>query len=223
MSRVVDRIPAVALAALVAVSFHLPASAETPGVALILTQPETDAPINDIAIPSPLGDMALGSKDAPVTIVEYASMTCSHCADFSKTSFAKLKADYVDTGKVRYVFREFPLDIKAVAGSILARCIAKGDATRFFTLTEELFRTQDAWVSGNTGDALKALARREGLEEKQFEACFADQNTIAGIQITQDIAVKKLKVSSTPSFFINGVLVKGNAYPEIEKAIKNAK
>lgn len=179
--------------------------------------------IDDLAIPSPLGDMALGSKDAPVTIIEYASMTCSHCADFSQTSFPKLRSDYVDTGKVRYVFREFPLDIKAVAGSILARCIAKGDSARFFALTEELFRTQNEWIQGNTGDRLKALARKEGLEEREFEACFADQNAIAGIQRTQDIAAGKLKVTSTPSFFINGQLVKGNAYPEIVKAIETVK
>jgi protein-disulfide isomerase len=178
--------------------------------------------MDDLAIPSPLGDMALGSKDAPVTIIEYASMTCSHCADFSNTSFPKLKADYIEAGKVRYVFREFPLDIKAVAGSILARCIAKGEAAKFFALTEELFRTQGEWIQANTGDRLKALARREGLEEKEFEACFADQNALAGIQRTRDIAADKLKVTSTPSFFVNGVLVKGNAYPEIEKAIRAA-
>jgi protein-disulfide isomerase len=185
--------------------------------------PKTDVSLDDLAIPSPLGDMALGSKEAPVTVVEYASMTCSHCADFSKTSFPRLKSDYVDTGKVRYVFREFPLDIKAVAGSILARCIAKGDATKFFALTEELFRTQDVWIAKNTGDEFKALARRQGMEEKDFEACFADQNAIAGIQRTQDVAADKLKVTSTPSFFVNGVLVKGNLYPEIEKAIQAAK
>lgn len=233
----VTRMSAVAATALLAIAFQQPPAhavdgPAAPGVAQappnampIQLEPTGTgaASIDDLAIPSPLGDMALGSKEAPVTIVEYSSMTCSHCADFSKTSFPKLKSDYVDTGKVRYVFREFPLDIKAVAGSILARCIAKGNSTKFFELTDELFRTQDDWIQGNTGERFKALARKEGLEEKDFEACFADQSAIAGIQRTQDIAAGKLKVTSTPSFFINGQLVKGNAYPEIEKAIKTAK
>src|SRR6201994_1756492 len=82
----------------------------------------------DVAKPVSLPDMAIGPADASVTITEYASMTCPHCAAFNAEVFPKIKAAYVDTGKVRYIFREFPLDIKAAAGSMLARCIAKGDA-----------------------------------------------------------------------------------------------
>jgi protein-disulfide isomerase len=184
--------------------------------------PEGAVPLDDLAVPSPLGDMALGRDDAPVTVVEYASMACVHCAAFSGESFAKLKSGYVDTGKVRYVFREFPLDLKAVAGSILARCVAKGDASKFFAATEEMFRTQERWIRGNTADELRALARRFGLDEKGFEACFNDQNTLAGIQRTQDVAARKLKVESTPTFFVNGVPLKGNDWDGIEKAIGKA-
>src|SRR5215212_6252128 len=84
--------------------------------------------------PSPLGDMALGSDSASVTIVEYASMTCPHCASFTINVFPKLKSEYIDTGKVRFIFREFPLDLVAAAGSMLARCIGKKDAEKYFAV-----------------------------------------------------------------------------------------
>ena len=90
--------------------------------------------------------MALGPANAPVTITEYASMTCGHCADFNETVFPKIKSEYIDTGKIRYVFREFPLDIKAAAGSMLARCIAKDDAGKYFAVIDMLFRQQNDWV-----------------------------------------------------------------------------
>ena len=86
----------------------------------------------DVAKPVSLPDMALGPADAAVTITEYASMTCPHCAAFNAEVFPKIKSEYIDTGKIRYVFREFPLDIKAAAGSMLARCIAKDDAGEIF-------------------------------------------------------------------------------------------
>ena len=98
----------------------------------------------DVAKPVSLPDMALGPKDAAVTITEYASMTCPHCARFAEDVFPKIKADYIDTNKVRYVFREFPLDIKAAAGAMLARCIAKDDAGKYFALIDTLFKSQEA-------------------------------------------------------------------------------
>ena len=93
----------------------------------------------DVAKPSPLGDMALGPENASVTIVEYASMTCPHCAAFTAEVFPKIKAAYIDTGKVRFIFREFPLDLVAAAGSMMARCIAKDDAQKYFAVVDVLF------------------------------------------------------------------------------------
>lgn len=201
---------------------NVPPSAPTMELKPADAAPPAALSVTDVlAIPSPLGDMALGAKDAPVTVVEYASMTCSHCAAFSADSFPKLKADYIDTGKVRYVFREFPLDIKAAAASLLVRCMAKGDSGRFFSLTEALFRSQDEWIP-ETADRLKSFARKEGLEQKDFEACFADPAPIAAIERTRGIAADRLNVVSTPTFFVNGALVKGNAWPEIEKKLKAA-
>ncbi len=163
----------------------------------------------DIAHPSSLGDMALGSADAKVTIVEYASMTCPHCAAFATEVFPKLKSEYIDTGKVRYIFREFPLDLKAAAGAMLARCIGKDDAPKYFAVIDILFRSQNDWVMNNTTESLRRISKQAGLSNEAFEACLKDQKMLDAIKETQDWAVDKLKVNSTPSFFINGQLVRG--------------
>ena len=97
----------------------------------------------DVAKPVSLPDMALGPADAKVTITEFASMTCPHCAAFNAEVFPKIKSEYIDTGKIRYVFREFPLDIKAAAGSMLSRCIAKDDAAKYFAVIDLLFRSAE--------------------------------------------------------------------------------
>src|ERR1700724_608960 len=103
-----------------------------------------------VAKPVSLPDMALGPANAPVTITEFASMTCPHCAAFNETVFPKIKSEYIDIGKIRYIFREFPLDIKAAAGSMLARCIAKDDAGKYFAVVDLLFKQQNDWVMKNT-------------------------------------------------------------------------
>src|SRR3981189_3941748 len=100
---------------------------------------------SDVAKPVSLPDMALGPANASVTITEYASMTCPHCAAFTETVFPKIKSAFIDSGKIRFVFREFPLDIKAAAGSMLARCIAKEDAEKYFPVVDMLFRQQMEW------------------------------------------------------------------------------
>ncbi len=116
----------------------------------------------DVAKPVSLPDMALGPKDAAVTITEFASMTCPHCAAFNAEVFPKIKSTYIDTGKIRYIFREFPLDIKAAAGSMLARCIAKDDAAKYFAVVDVLFKQQMDWAYGKTSttEGLRASASR---------------------------------------------------------------
>ena len=126
-----------------------------------------------VAQPQQLPDMALGPKDAPVTITEYASMTCPHCAAFNEAVFPKIKAAYIDTGKIRYVFREFPLDIKAAAGSMLSRCIAKDDAAKYFAVTDILFKSQSDWVTKNTTETLTRIGKQAGLSQSQVETCAA--------------------------------------------------
>ncbi|CCE06281.1 conserved exported hypothetical protein [Bradyrhizobium sp. STM 3843] len=175
---------------------------------------------SDVAKPVSLPDMVLGPADAAVTITEYASMTCPHCAAFNKDVFPKLKSEYIDTGKIRYIFREFPLDIKAAAGSMLTRCIANGDAQKYFAVTDMLFRSQNDWVVKNTTETLTRIGKQAGLTQQQVEACLKDQALLDKIAADQKYASEVLKVDSTPTFFINGEKIKGEtSIEEFEKKI----
>ena len=174
----------------------------------------------DINTPSPLGDMALGPTDARVKIIEYASMTCPHCAAFTKETFPKLKATYIDTGKVRYIFREYPLDQVALLGAQLARCIAKNDAPKFFNVIEVLFASQNDWVSNTPIEPLKRITKQFGMSDQAFEACASNESIGNGIIATRDYAYDRLKVNATPTFFINGHKIEGEAsFEEFAKVI----
>jgi protein-disulfide isomerase len=175
----------------------------------------------DVAKPMSLPDMALGPANAPVTITEYASMTCPHCAAFNDAVFPKIKAAYIDTGKIRYVFREFPLDIKAAAGSMLSRCIAGGDSAKYFAVTDLLFRQQSDWVVKNTTESLSRIGKQAGLSQQQVEDCLKNQSLLDKIVADQKYASEVLKVDSTPTFFINGEKIKGEtSFEEFDKRIK---
>jgi protein-disulfide isomerase len=174
----------------------------------------------DVAKPVSLPDMALGPANATVTIVEFASMTCPHCAAFNEQVFPKIKSEYIDTGKVRYVFREFPLDIKAAAGSMLARCIAKDDAGKYFAVVDLLFKRQNDWAGPKTTEVLRQVGKQAGLSEKNVDDCIKDQAVLDKIDADQKYANNVLKVNSTPTFFINGEMIKGEtSIEEFEKRI----
>jgi protein-disulfide isomerase len=176
----------------------------------------------DVAKPVSLPDMALGPANAPVTITEFASMTCPHCAAFNDTVFPKIKSEYIDTGKIRYVFREFPLDIKAAAGSMLARCIAKDDAGKYFAVIDMLFKQQNEWVLKNTTETLIRIGKQAGLSQQAVEDCLKDQALLDKIAADQKYASEVLKVDSTPTFFINGEKIKGEtSFAEFDKRIKS--
>jgi protein-disulfide isomerase len=177
---------------------------------------------SDVAKPQSLPDMALGPANASVTITEYASMTCPHCAAFNETVFPKIKSEYIDTGKVRYVFREFPLDIKAAAGSMLARCIAKDDSGKYFAVVDMLFRQQNDWVTKNTTETLARIGKQAGLSQQAVEDCLKDQALLDKIAADQKFANEVLKVNSTPTFFINGEMIRGeSSFAEFDKRIKS--
>ena len=176
----------------------------------------------DVAKPQSLPDMALGPANASVTITEYASMTCPHCAHFNETVFPKIKSEYIDTGKMRYVFREFPLDIKAAAGSMLARCIAKDDAAKYFAVVDMLFKQQNDWVVKNTTETLTRIGKQAGLSQQAVEDCLKDQALLDKIAADQKFAAEVLKVDSTPTFFLNGEKIKGEtSFEEFDKRIKS--
>jgi protein-disulfide isomerase len=174
----------------------------------------------DVAKPVSLPDMALGPKDAAVTVTEFASMTCPHCAAFTKDVFPKIKEAFIDTNKIRFVFREFPLDIKAAAGSMLSRCIAKDDSAKYFAVTELLFKTQEDWVMKDTAAALTRIGKQAGLSQKEVEDCLKDQALLDKIAADQKYANDVLKVNSTPTFFINGDKLTGEtSFEEFSKKI----
>jgi protein-disulfide isomerase len=182
-----------------------------------LAQKVADA---ELLKPNPLGEMVLGPANARVTIIEYASMTCSHCAHFAKTTYPELKKRYIDTGKVRYMLREFPLDQLAAAGFMLARCAAKDDAQKYYVMIDTLFAQQDTWVVQKPIPPLQAISKQAGLSEKDFNACLANQSMLDKIEATRKTATDKLGVNSTPTFFINGEKYSGDlSIEELSKKI----
>jgi protein-disulfide isomerase len=161
----------------------------------------------------------LGSPDAKVTIVEYASMTCPHCAAFHRETFPALKSRYVDTGKVRFILREFPLDPLATAGFMLARC--EGEQ-KYYPIVDMLFTNQRAWAASDKPlDALRQMMRQAGFSQEKFESCLRDQKLYDAINAVKNRGLETLKIDSTPTFFINGERHVGNlSIDELEKILK---
>ena len=154
-----------------------------------------------------LRERVLGRADAPVTMVEYASLTCPHCASFHNEALGALKQQYIDTGKVKLVYRDFPLDGLALRAAMLARC---STADRYFGLVGLLFRTQEAWARAvDPMAALGQVGRLAGIDEQQFAACMSNEALIDGIIAMRQTGTQQ-GVRSTPTFFINGQLVAGS-------------
>jgi protein-disulfide isomerase len=149
----------------------------------------------------PLDDIPLGSPTAPVTIIEYASMTCPHCAAFANGVFPKLKEKYIDTGKVRFIMREYPLDQLAAAAFMLARCAGPD---KYYPLIETLFQQQQKWAVRQPLPPLLAIAKQAGFTEKSFNDCLNDTALLNKVQQERDIGSNKFKVDATPTFFVNG-------------------
>jgi len=173
----------------------------------------------DLAVPGPLGDVALGPADAKVTIIEYASMTCPHCAAFHQETWPELKKRWVDTGKVRFVLREFPLDPLATAGFMLARCDGEN---KYYPIVDLLFSQQRAWAYAERPlDALRQMMKQAGFSQEKFDSCLKDQKLYDAVNAVKNRGMDVFKVSSTPTFFINGQRHPGNlSIDEIEKVIK---
>ena len=181
-----------------------------PGAAQAEASAGADVPMADLMVPGPLGDHVLGSADAPVTIVEYASMTCPHCAHFHETTYPEMKKKYIDTGKVRFIFREFPLDALAAAGSMLARCAGKD---KYFPMIETLYSQQREWVVQKPLAPMLGIAKQAGFTQQSFDECLANQQVLSAIEEGRNRATK-LGVNSTPTFFINGKIIRGALTPE---------
>ena len=170
--------------------------------------------------------IVIGKADAPVTIIEYASLGCSHCAQFHQKTYPKLKKTYIDTGKVKLIFTDFPLSTPALAASMIARCAGP---TRYLGFVDLFFQAQEQWNrADNPLEALKKIARFGGLSSEDVDQCLNQQPLIDYLQETTRKANSEHKINSTPSFIINGKKITGALEYEkfrsiIDEALKLAK
>ena len=172
------------------------------------------------SVPVTADDRILGRADAPVTIVEYASFTCGHCARFHADIVPELKKAYIDTGKARLVYRDFPLDRQAFAASVVARCSA---ANRYFGFVDLLFSEQPRWAGAQDPlAALTGLAMLGGISKKKLESCFADEKIQNAVLQQRLTGTQKFKVDSTPTVIINGAKYRGDVTLEQIRAVIEA-
>ena len=165
-------------------------------------------------------DKFLGQADAPVTIVEYFSLGCPHCKHFHEAILPQLKKDYIDTGKVRLVFRDFPLDNVSFAAAMLTRCV---NDLAYFPMVDTLFQQQDSWHVQGGVEQVKTIAKTAGIDDAAFAACLNDQAEKDKMTAIQKEAADKLKVNSTPTFFINDrVLAGAGEYEPFKQTIEAA-
>jgi protein-disulfide isomerase len=175
---------------------------QLPQTAAAVAPAEATAQSGDLMQPGPLGDMSLGDPKAPNVVIEYASMTCTHCQRFNAEVFKPFKAKFVDTGKAYYIFREFPLDPLATSAIMLARC---APPDRFFAIVDLLFQKQKDWAFvDDPKTALFNLMKQVGFTQESFDACLTNQKILDGVNAVKDRAASKLGVEATPTFFING-------------------
>ena len=182
------------------------AQAESPQPATSAPRPSGTVNMATLLEEGSLPEKVLGEADAPVTIVEYASMTCGHCANFHNNTMPAIKENYIDTGKARLVMREFPFDPFAEAGFMLARC----SDDRYFAMIDVLFEQQRTWAGAQDGrNALLQIARLAGFSQESFEACLTDQKLLDDVRAVRTRGANDFGVDSTPTFFVNGNMYKG--------------
>lgn len=175
----------------------------------------TDAPATEI-----LPDIALGAEGAPLTIYEYASFTCGHCANFHTENWPRLKAEYVDTGKVRFVQRDIYFDAVGLWAGILARC---GGDDKYYAVSDMLFDEQKKWLAGSSGDEIAANLRKIGLKagmtEDQMTACWNDTAKVEQLVATFQTNAGADGIEATPTFMIGGDKVQNQPWDDLKKII----
>jgi len=163
-------------------------------------------------------DRVLGKADAPITIVEYASLTCPHCAHFDQEVLPQLKKDWIETGKAKLVLRDFPLDQSALLAATVARC---EPADKYYGFVDTLFKSQEEWASAKDPHAgLQRFAQLSGMGKKEFTACIDNKAEQDKVVQSRFVAANQLAVDSTPTFFINGTKFAGApTAEEFDKAL----
>lgn len=191
------------------------------GIALIIPNLTAPAPVRAamVSTEEALAEKSLGKKDAPITILAFESLTCPHCASFHSGAWPRIKKEYIDTGKARFVYSDFPLNDLAAVASMVARCTGK---ERYFGMIEMLFKTQETWArSKQPLKALGQIARMGGLSDKEFQACVRNDALYRGIRARQREMNKKYKIERTPTFVINGKKIVGaQPFEEFDRLMK---
>jgi protein-disulfide isomerase len=166
-------------------------------------------------------DEVMGKDDAPITIIEYSSLTCPHCADFEEQTMPKVKAEWIDTGKAKLIYRDLPWDALAQATAMVAHCSGE----RYFAFVETFFRTQEQWARSQSPlTSIKSIAKLGGMSDDAVNKCLDDRDLLTQINARKDAGMKDYKVESTPSFIINGKLYSGfMPYDEFNKLLVAAK
>lgn len=195
--------------AVTALSLALPLSA-TQAFAQELPESQGDVDMAEVLKPGPLPEMVIGEENAPVTIVEYMSMTCPHCATFHNTTFDEIKTKYIDTGKARFIVREFPFDPRAAAAFMLARCnpakpSEASTPAQYYPMVSMLMKQQQTWAAAEDGRAaLLQMSKLAGFSQESFQACLTNQQLLDDVNATMKRGADEFGVSSTPTFLING-------------------
>ena len=172
-------------------------------------------PINEI-----LSERVLGKADAPVTVIEYASMTCPHCAAFHAGPYPALKKEYIETGKVKFIFRDFPLDRLALAAAMMARCAPK---ERYFPVVDIILKTQQNWARvADPAAALSQIGLLAGISKETYQACVSNKAVFDGVMKIRNDGDKKFKVQSTPTIIVNGKTFEGQATIEKLREVLDA-
>lgn len=171
-------------------------------------------------------DMVLGDPKAKVTLIEYASVTCPHCAAFNEQVIPAIKEKYIDTGKVKLVFREFPTSPAnySLIGSVLARCAADkaGGPAAYFLITDALFRNQQSWIKDNPRAELVKIIAQAGMDEAALDACLQRKELVEVINENAKEGMEKYDVTGTPQFILNGEKMSYKSKEDFEKLIADA-
>ena len=211
----------VSLAMAVAVQISAVAAQNLPDDLFSTPEEEKEAsPVfsnEELMAPGPLPDLVIGSADAPNTVLEYASMTCPHCAEFEKEVMPALKEKYINTGRAKFILREFPLDNLAAAAFMLARC----SGARYYSLVDILFEKQEYWVVPgiDAKTRLIEITGNAGVSKDEFNKCLSDKQLFDKILKTRDIAYEKFGVTSTPTFFVNGKRLENHELSDFDDAL----
>ncbi len=176
----------------------------------ILKSTPARADLSDLMEPGPLGERVVGDENAPVTIIEYASMTCPHCRAFHKDVYPTIKEKYLDTGKAKLFFRSFPFDPSAAAATMLAEC--SGD--KYFNMVNILYDKQATWSRGKVVEELFKISKLAGFTQESFNTCLKNQELLDNVLSIQKKAAEVYEVNATPTFFINGTKYSGNMSAE---------